>query len=289
MRRLQISLITPSTTVGTPSAIEVVGDFTAIFHGKLWDTDGIYSEWHTYGNSPPAGVKLIGATQFDVIGNSKYNGRYTVYTELDNTGQFPSSSLNGGNTRIRVAETVPVIGSDSPSLLSTGFVTNISTYWLVLNNTPSIVLTETELDTTSTSLELMGRLYSGWGEGLQQNQLKLLQLFSGPTAPLNPATGQLWNDSTTSVVKVFQNGVWKILNENYFGVVYRHAQTAASTTWAITHNMELVAPYIANVQFFVDTPNGVKMIYPADLDFTSANQMTVSFTNAQTGYALIRG
>jgi hypothetical protein len=57
----------------------------------------------------------------------------------------------------------------------------------------------------------------------------------------------------------------------------------------VNHNLGLVAPYVCFIQVYVDTGGGVyKMMLPSDISFVSANQLTISFTSAQAGIALIR-
>jgi len=48
----------------------------------------------------------------------------------------------------------------------------------------------------STSLTFVGRNYSGYGEIVNENFLKLLESFSRTTAPVKPIQGQLWFDAT---------------------------------------------------------------------------------------------
>jgi len=48
------------------------------------------------------------------------------------------------------------------------------------------------VDTNSTSLTLVGRNYSGYGEAFNENFVKLLENFSNTNSPTNPIAGQLW-------------------------------------------------------------------------------------------------
>ena len=70
-------------------------------------------------------------------------------------------------------------------------------------------LVDGQIDTTSTSLTLVGRNYTGFGEFINENFVKLLENFSGTTAPGTPATGQLWFDTTNQRLKVYNGTTFK--------------------------------------------------------------------------------
>ena len=56
---------------------------------------------------------------------------------------------------------------------------------------------------TQTDLSFIGKGYAGYGEKIAENFLHLLENFTSSTAPSKPITGQLWYDSSTSVLKVY--------------------------------------------------------------------------------------
>lgn len=60
-----------------------------------------------------------------------------------------------------------------------------------------------QIDSNSTDLTLIGKNYSGFGEILNENFIKLLENFSSVSAPTRPIRGQIWFDSTESKVKVY--------------------------------------------------------------------------------------
>ena len=65
------------------------------------------------------------------------------------------------------------------------------------------------IDTASTSLTLVGRNYTGYGESFNENFIKLLENFSNSNSPSNPMTGQLWWDTAEARLKVFEGTVFK--------------------------------------------------------------------------------
>lgn len=59
------------------------------------------------------------------------------------------------------------------------------------------------VDTGTTNLTLIGRNYEGFGEFLNENFIKLLENFSNTAAPSSPLKGQLWYDSVSQRLKVY--------------------------------------------------------------------------------------
>jgi hypothetical protein len=62
---------------------------------------------------------------------------------------------------------------------------------------------------TSTSLQLFGKSYSGFGEGLNENLVKLLENTASTSAPTAPLKGQVWFDTTTNQLKVYDGTSFK--------------------------------------------------------------------------------
>jgi hypothetical protein len=60
-----------------------------------------------------------------------------------------------------------------------------------------------QIDNLSTDLTLIGKNYSGFGESLNENFVKLLENFSNTTQPTHPIKGQIWFDSSELKLKVY--------------------------------------------------------------------------------------
>ena len=78
----------------------------------------------------------------------------------------------------------------------------------ILNKTNGAILTTIEdasLDVT-TNLTFVGRNYSGYGEAVNENFLKLLENFANTTEPSKPVMGQLWFDTGSQQLKVCSDG-----------------------------------------------------------------------------------
>jgi hypothetical protein len=69
----------------------------------------------------------------------------------------------------------------------------------------SIVATvaEGQIDTLSTDLTLIGKNYSGFGESLNENFIKLLENFASTSRPTQPIRGQIWFDTNELKLKVY--------------------------------------------------------------------------------------
>lgn len=60
-----------------------------------------------------------------------------------------------------------------------------------------------QLDLLSTDLTLIGKNYSGFGEALNENFIKLLENFAGTSRPTKPIRGQIWFDVSELKLKVY--------------------------------------------------------------------------------------
>jgi hypothetical protein len=73
---------------------------------------------------------------------------------------------------------------------------------------------------TSSSMTLVGKNYAGYGEFLDENFIRLLENSSNTTAPGAPLTGQLWWNSSSDLLQVYNGTQWKTIS----------AATASATT-----------------------------------------------------------
>lgn len=295
MRDFSIVNISPSANPTIPSTFEISFDQIVSFHGKEWiDGAGTRFPYYTYDTdpltitppAPPIGTGVLLATTFEVVDNPKYNGRYTVYTKATMGGLESSELTLGGDTLIRVNETMEAgVGAE----LTTGRITAISTFVLnVFNESPLVVLEQQNIQTRP--VEFTGHRTSGWGEVLFQNMVNNAQNYAGPTAPTSPFVGQLWYDTANDLLMIRQFASWSIVNSSYFGSPpHYHTEPSTSTLWTVTHNLGLAAPYVCSSDFFVDVGAGVhKSILPSDITYNNPNQLTATFTIPYAGRAIIR-
>jgi len=69
-------------------------------------------------------------------------------------------------------------------------------------------ITDGTVDNTTT-LQLFGKSYSGFGEALNENLVKLLENAASTAAPTAPLKGELWFDTTTNQIKVYDGTSFK--------------------------------------------------------------------------------
>lgn len=83
-----------------------------------------------------------------------------------------------------------------------------------INKTNGAVLT-TVADGTidnSSDLTLVGKNYSGYGEILNENFVKLMENFASSSQPASPLAGQLWWDLSNNALKVYTGSSFKIIS-----------------------------------------------------------------------------
>ena len=81
----------------------------------------------------------------------------------------------------------------------------------ILNKTNGIIVAvvqDSSIDQT-TDLKFLGKNYAGYGEIQNENFLKLLENFANPTHPSKPIEGQVWYDTTTKSLNVYDALYWR--------------------------------------------------------------------------------
>lgn len=66
------------------------------------------------------------------------------------------------------------------------------------------VVPDGQIDQINTDLTLVGKNYSGFGQFINENFVKLLENFASNSNPENPLPGQLWFDTSENRVKVYK-------------------------------------------------------------------------------------
>jgi hypothetical protein len=64
----------------------------------------------------------------------------------------------------------------------------------------------------STDVTLIGKNYSGYGEILNENFVKLMENFASTSSPASPLAGQLWWDLSNNSLKVYTGSGFKIIS-----------------------------------------------------------------------------
>jgi hypothetical protein len=82
------------------------------------------------------------------------------------------------------------------------------------SGTAIATIPDNTVNTTTTSIALVGKNYAGYGAFLNENYVKILENFSNSIAPVAPLTGQLWWDSTNTLLKVWTGAQWKQMHSS---------------------------------------------------------------------------
>lgn len=79
---------------------------------------------------------------------------------------------------------------------------------VTINKTDGTVLSTIQdgaIDTTSTNLSLIGRLYRNYGELVNENFVKLLENFANSSSPTIPIVGQIWYNTANGTLNVYRS------------------------------------------------------------------------------------
>jgi len=81
-----------------------------------------------------------------------------------------------------------------------------------LNRTDGTLLVDLidgEIDTDSSDLIFVGKNYKGWGEQFNENFIALLENFANSAAPTKPLEGQLWYNTSSGRLEVYDGAGFK--------------------------------------------------------------------------------
>jgi hypothetical protein len=98
------------------------------------------------------------------------------------------------------------------------------------------------VNTTSTSLTLIGKNYAGYGIFLNENYVQLLENFSNTTPPTAPLTGQLWYDNVNDILKIYNSdtNIWKPISSSITSATAPSAAISVTgDIWWDTANAQL--------------------------------------------------
>jgi microcystin-dependent protein len=175
------------------------------------------------------------------------------------------------------------------------------------NKTPITVYDNTS--NTDTSLTFPGRNVTGYGQTIGQNFLALLENFAGPSEPVNPIEGQLWFDTDTRTLQIYDGVAWKAASDIQKSVVAPSVeQSKVGELWVDTVNQQLyvfsgtdwilVGPNFSTgllsgplVEQIIDTNNTTKVVltfYVEDKPVVIISKDSFTPKNSITGFLAIR-
>ena len=130
------------------------------------------------------------------------------------------------------------------------------------DGTKLVVLKDGTVDISTTDLALFGKGYAGFGERLNENFIKILENFANTTAPAKKIKGQLWYDTLTNQIKVWNGSTFKPVGSSTVGTT-RPTSVNAGDMWFDT----------GNGQLYVYSGNGWQLIGPTTVSGTGVTQV----------------
>lgn len=82
------------------------------------------------------------------------------------------------------------------------------------NGATLLTLTDGTIDTNTTSLNLVGRGSTNYGTSFADNFVHILENFANPNSPGSPLSGQLWYDTSTSFLRLYDGSHWNYIQSS---------------------------------------------------------------------------
>ena len=146
------------------------------------------------------------------------------------------------------------------------------------------------VNSTNTSLTLIGKNYAGYGIFLNENYIKLLENFYNSSAPTAPLAGQLWYDSTNALLKVYNGSIWKPISSSASGTS-QPASPVTGDLWYDSANAQLKvwsgSAWITVGPSYTTTSGTSGAVVETILDSGSASHVVVKFYISNTVVAIL--
>lgn len=141
-----------------------------------------------------------------------------------------------------------------------------------------VEVTDGNTNTSATSLTLIGKNYSGFGEALNENLVKLLENFASVQSPdtnnnSNALTGQLWFDTSLNSLKIYTGVEWKTVG----------SASLSDTQPATLRSGDLWYDTLARQLFFFAGDSGAVLVSPAYSDAQRRSGLEVTTVKSLTG------
>lgn len=102
------------------------------------------------------------------------------------------------------------------------------------------IIEDGTVDNTSTNLNLPGKNYSGYGKALNESLVYLLENFAGSNEPSRKINGQLWYDSTSKKIKIYDGNKFRSLGSIEYGITAPEDQITGDMWFNTTTNQLFV-------------------------------------------------
>jgi len=150
------------------------------------------------------------------------------------------------------------------------------------------------VNTTATSITLIGKNYAGYGIFLNENYVEILENFSNSTPPTAPLTGQLWYDSVNEILKVYNsaNNIWKPISSSISQSTAPSASVSVTgDIWWDTTNAQLKvwsgSAWITIGPAYTSTAGTSGPVTQTILDSSSASHVVVIFYISNQAIAIL--
>jgi hypothetical protein len=145
------------------------------------------------------------------------------------------------------------------------------------NGQKLVTVPDGSIESASTDLTFVGKNYAGYGEIQNQNLVKLLENFSNSKQPTKPLAGQMWYDTTSKKIKLYDGTRFKPL-QNFDSSIKVPTDNSKGDLWFNEDEQRL---YLYNGTKFL-------LIGPQDSDFAGVALIPSSAVtdNALTKYIL---
>ena len=150
------------------------------------------------------------------------------------------------------------------------------------------------VNTTATSITLIGKNYAGYGIFLNENYIQHLENFSNSTPPNAPLTGQLWYDNVNDVLKVYNstNNIWKPISSSISqSTAPSNAISVTGDIWWDTTNAQLKvfsgSAWITIGPSYTSTAGTSGAVVETILDTSSGSHVVVKFYISNSAIAIL--
>jgi len=146
------------------------------------------------------------------------------------------------------------------------------------DGTAIATVSDGQIDQASTDITLVGKNFSGYGEYINENLVKMLENFAGDSQPSAPLTGQLWYDITENRIKVYSGNEWKSVGTSALATE-RPLDISSGDFWFNIVSRQLyfydgTADYLIGPDYKIS--QGVSGVVVEDIEDSNGNNRTIS-------------
>ena len=138
-----------------------------------------------------------------------------------------------------------------------------------------LTLQDGTLDTSKSSLTLVGKNYPGYGEIVNDNLVRMLENFANNTSPVNPLVGQLWYDTAAARLTIYNGSIFKGTSATTVSLI-QPSQNSDGDFWFKPDTGQLYA-YTGNA-FSLIGPTALNNVITCD-SLTATSTVTTSYLN----------